>query len=113
MDRVTVVARCARWLDEVKADLEAELIARDDAARRIVEVVDGFGLQPVPMETPPPEITADEAPRGRGSILGDGMILKVNRKKASEHPDAGKTRMIPIAKLPPTKKKQPPPRRHR
>jgi hypothetical protein len=37
--------------------------------------------------------------------------MKVNRRKASEHPDAGKTRMIPIAKLPKAKKRSKPSKR--
>ena len=39
------------------------------------------------------------------------MAPKVNRRRASEHPDVGKTVMIPIAKLP--KRKKPESRGHR
>ena len=49
-----------KGLNQIRNDLEEERISRDEAARRIVDVVEAFGLQPVPVEEPPREIDVDD-----------------------------------------------------
>lgn len=49
-----------RALNEIKASLEEETISRDEAAKRVVGVVEAFGLQPVALEEPPRPIDAGD-----------------------------------------------------
>jgi hypothetical protein len=49
-----------RTLNEIAAEAGEERISRNDAARRVVELVNRLGLQPVSIEDVPQEITEDD-----------------------------------------------------
>lgn len=49
-----------RALNEIAAETREERISRNDAARRIVELVERLGLQPVELDDVPPTITEDD-----------------------------------------------------
>ena len=49
-----------RELNGIAAEAREERISRNDAARRIVELVERVGLQPVRVDDVPPEITEDD-----------------------------------------------------
>lgn len=49
-----------RALNEIAAEAREERISRNDAARRVVELVQRLGLHPVALDDVPPEITADD-----------------------------------------------------
>ncbi len=49
-----------RALNEIAAETREERISRNDGARRVVELVDRLGLQPVALDDVPPEITEDD-----------------------------------------------------
>jgi hypothetical protein len=53
-------SRVAKELNRVRTRLEEGELTTDQAAVEIVKVVDDFGLQPVPSETPPQPITVDD-----------------------------------------------------
>jgi superfamily II DNA/RNA helicase len=53
-------AAVRRALNEVKAELEQERVSRDEAAKRVVGVVETYGLQPVPVEPRPAKVDVDD-----------------------------------------------------
>ena len=57
VERSTAVRR---ELNGISAETKEERISRNDAARRVVELVDRLGLQPVTLDDTPPEITEDD-----------------------------------------------------
>lgn len=49
-----------RALNEIAAETREERISRNDGARRVVELVERLGLQPVTVDDVPPVITEDD-----------------------------------------------------
>ena len=49
-----------RELNAIRAELGEERLSRNDAAARVVELVESFGLQPVSLDDLPEEISADD-----------------------------------------------------
>ncbi len=62
-DEALQVARSSsvrRALNEIRAAVAEERMSRNEAASRVVALVDELGLQPVPLGEPPPPITDDD-----------------------------------------------------